>query len=211
METLVVAQHGNQDYSRIKSNGPAQFLSSPSKQFREINCRTFQSGAGILPTPFKDSTTPLTKCLPSSPKTPLSAIRPNTSPLSVGSPCHKAALKSSSIPINIKFLKREARFNKELCISDENFPFSERWAGPAYSNSPPPSSLPIPKFSMRAKRTTSLELPVSDCGVKVHPVAKSAPASPTRDYNPPSKNLFLSTDRATKTLRRILNLKVADE
>uniref|UniRef100_A0A2P2KD02 Uncharacterized protein n=1 Tax=Rhizophora mucronata TaxID=61149 RepID=A0A2P2KD02_RHIMU len=64
---------------------------------------------------------------------------------------------------------------------------------------------------MRAKRTISLDLPISDSGIKVHPVAKSAPASPTREYNSPSRDLFLSADSATKTLRRILNLDVADE
>ncbi|KAH9294557.1 hypothetical protein KI387_040240 [Taxus chinensis] len=36
---------------------------------------------------------------------------------------------------------------------------TENWAGPAYSNSPPPSSLPLPKFSMRQMRSASLELP----------------------------------------------------
>lgn len=57
----------------------------------------------------------------------------------------------------------------------------------------------------------SLDLPVSDAGIKVHPIAKSAPASPTREHNPSTKELFLSVDSATKTLRRILNLDVADE
>ncbi|KAI3788168.1 hypothetical protein L2E82_00880 [Cichorium intybus] len=44
--------------------------------------------------------------------------------------------------------------------------YSELWVGPAYSNSPPPSSLSIPNFSVKQKRTVSLDLPsVSASGV----------------------------------------------
>nr|DAD30485.1 TPA_asm: hypothetical protein HUJ06_009336 [Nelumbo nucifera] len=53
METLVVAQHRNQYYNRSKPTRPNRFVSSPSRGFREINCRTFQSGAGILPNLLK--------------------------------------------------------------------------------------------------------------------------------------------------------------
>lgn len=34
----------------------------------------------------------------------------------------------------------------------------EKWAGPAYSNSPPPSSLPFPKFSMQQMRSIATDL-----------------------------------------------------
>lgn len=219
METLVVvAQHRNQYYGRVKQYRPARFGSSPSRHFREINCRTFQSGEGILPTPFKTCYTPVTKTtsytsasssISSSQKTPSPTIKAHPSFHSVDNTHYKTALKSSPIPINIP--RKETPFDDELDISSENSPFSELWAGPAYSNSPPPSSLPIPKFSMRPKRTVSLELPVSDSGIKLHQIAKSAPASPTREHSPSTKELFLSVDSATKTLRRILNLDVADE
>ncbi|CBI28709.3 unnamed protein product, partial [Vitis vinifera] len=60
METLlVVPQHRNQYYGRSKAHGSDRFVSSPSSDFREINCRTFESGAGILPTPLKACTTPI--------------------------------------------------------------------------------------------------------------------------------------------------------
>ncbi|KDP21435.1 hypothetical protein JCGZ_21906 [Jatropha curcas] len=213
METLVVvAQHRNQCYSRVKPCRQ-RFGSAPSKHFGGINCRAFQSGAGILPTPVKPST-PVTKSaastfISSSLKTPSPTIKTQSSFRSVDNIHDENALKSSPIPINIP--RKETTFDDDLDFSGENSPFSELWAGPAYSNSPPPSSLPIPKFSMRPKRTVSLELHASNSGIKVHPIAKSAPASPTREHNPSAKDLFLSVDSATKTLRRILNLDVADE
>ncbi|OAY49748.1 mucin-5AC [Manihot esculenta] len=215
METLVaVAQHRNQYYSRDKAYKQARFGSSPSSHFREINCRSFQSGSGIMPTPFKTCSTTVAKVAPSTPspsaeKTPSPTIKAHSKSHSVGNTQSKAVPKSSPIPINAPV--RETPFDDELDISNENSPFSELWAGPAYSNSPPPSSLPIPKFSMRPKRTVSLELPVSDPGIKVYPTAKSAPASPTREHSPSTKDLFLTVDSATKTLRRILNLDVADD
>lgn len=68
------------------------------------------------------------------------------------------------------------------------------WAGPAYSNSPPPSSLPIPKFSLCQKRAASLDVP-----------AKSAPVSLTSELKS-SADFFV----ATENLRRILNLDVGN-
>ncbi|XVE77800.1 hypothetical protein DITRI_Ditri13aG0091800 [Diplodiscus trichospermus] len=209
METLVVvAQHRNQYCSRVKPNGPARFGSSPSRNFRGINCRSFQSGAGLLPTPSKYSSTPVTKrssSLPSSSSPP----SPNTpSPFADGT--DSTTKKSSPIPINNNGIPRNGKsFSEE--ISGESFMYSELWAGPAYSNSPPPSSLPIPKFSFRVKRTVSLDLPAADPVIDVHPTAKSAPASPTRELNPPVAELFHNADSATKTLRRILNLDNADD
>ncbi|PIN14562.1 hypothetical protein CDL12_12796 [Handroanthus impetiginosus] len=104
------------------------------------------------------------------------------------------------IPININFEKRE-----------EELHFAERWAGPAYSNSPPPSSLPLPKFSVRPKRTVSLDLPTLASEIDKHPIAKSAPASPTRGFSRSPRDLFDSADTATKNLRRMLNLDITDE
>ncbi|KAF8392374.1 hypothetical protein HHK36_022716 [Tetracentron sinense] len=201
METLVaVAQHRHQYYSKSKSPGPDSF-SSPSRGFREINCRTFQSGAGILPTPLKYPISPsATKKPCSSPQTPLY----------VNSQCEdedkslKNSGKSRAIPINFKEFNKERPFNDDLS-------FSELWAGPAYSNSPPPSSLPIPKFSLRQKRTVSLDLPVSNSGIKMHPIAKSAPPSPSRESHKSPGDFFLSTDSATKNLRRILHLDLDDD
>ncbi|GMJ01150.1 hypothetical protein like AT4G02715 [Hibiscus trionum] len=211
METLVVvAQHRNQYCSRVKPHGPARFGSSPpSRNFRGINCRTFQSGTGLLPTPFKYNSTPLTK-RPSSP--PLSPSSPKTlSPFADGTHS-KPTRKSSPIPINSNGILRNGKpFTEE--ISGEGLLYSELWAGPAYSNSPPPSSLPIPKFSLRAKRTVSLDLPAADPVIDVHQTAKSAPASPTRELSPSVAELFCSADSAsaTKALRRILNLDETDD
>ncbi|XP_022758256.1 uncharacterized protein LOC111305209 [Durio zibethinus] len=212
METLVVvAHHRNQYCSGVKPHGPARFGSSPSRNFRGINCRIFQSGAGLLPTPFNHSSTPITK-RPSSPHFSASSSSPNTpSPLANGTHS-KTARRSSPIPIkNNGDPRNDKSFNEE--IAGEGFLLSELWAGPAYSNSPPPSSLPIPKFSLRVKRTISLDLPAADHVVDVHPTAKSAPASPTRELNLSVAEHFHSADSesATKTLRRILNLDNTDE
>ncbi|CAN7042309.1 unnamed protein product, partial [Brassica rapa subsp. trilocularis] len=67
--------------------------------------------------------------------------------------------------------------------------YSELWAGPTYSNSPPPTSLPIPKFSLRQKSTVSLSFPPPQA-------AKSAPVSPTSSADNP----FHTTVSATVTL-----------
>lgn len=196
METLlVVPQHRNQYYGRSKAHGSDRFVSSPSSDFREINCRTFESGAGILPTPLKACTTPVAKgACPLSQKTP--------SPHSEDSKQAKTTGKSSAIAIPFA----EAS-NYEKSFHDD-FSYCELWAGPAYSNSPPPSSLPIPKFSMRPKRTVSLDLPGSAPVMKMHAIAKSAPPSPTREPYPSPRDF---TDFATKNLRRILNLNIADD
>lgn len=221
METLVlVAQHRNQ-YHRVKATGPARFGSSPSKNFRGINCRTFQSGSGILPTPIKAFSTPVTKRSssyisfpPSSPETPSPTVNSNCRSVDYTTTKSKTTVKSNPIAINFKTPKNERAFNEKFPIDFETMSYSERWAGPAYSNSPPPSSLPIPKFSMRPKRTVSLELPVANdvCGIEMnHPIAKSAPPSPTREHTGSTRNVFVSADSATQTLRRILNLDHADD
>ncbi|MBA0686207.1 hypothetical protein Goari_013822 [Gossypium aridum] len=107
-------------------------------------------------------------------------------------------MKSSTTLINNNRATKNGR---------EGFPYRELWAGPAYSNSPPPSSLPIPKFSLRVKRTVSLDLPAADPFVDVHPTGNSAPASLTGELHPSVAELFGCDDSATKTLRlRILKL-----
>ncbi|KAJ0054496.1 hypothetical protein Pint_03295 [Pistacia integerrima] len=173
METLVVvAQHKNQYYGRVKPNG-----SDRSRNFRDVNCRAFESGAGILPTPIRTSSASVTK-------RSSSFVSFNSS-------------SSSKTP--------SSSVNGNLLGEFETLSLSELWAGPAYSNSPPPSSLPIPKFSMQPKRTVSLDLPMD------RPMAKSAPSSPTRELIGRTRDIFLSADSATKTLRRILNLDNVDE
>ncbi|KAM1042019.1 hypothetical protein FF1_031176 [Malus domestica] len=206
METLhVVAQHKNQYYSRGKSHGPGRVGPSPSKGFRGINCRTFQSGSGMLPTPSKACSTPVSKqrACSASPSPRITAPSPNKThtPSPVSQSDSRTLSKSTPIAINVKNSKKGKHFNG-------SFSFSELWAGPAYSNSPPPSSLPIPKFSIRPKRTVSLELPKSPADSEMHhPIAKSAPASPTREHGgSAARDLFDNADSATKTLRRILNL-----
>lgn len=107
---------------------------------------------------------------------------------------------------------------KEVCAVSPCLHMTENWAGPAYSNSPPPSSLPLPKFSMRQLRSVSLELPSNNdefggvVTAATTPGFHSAPPSPTRDapeYSLPRgkmQGFSLDVASATKNLRRILNL-----
>ncbi|KAK9055770.1 hypothetical protein SSX86_026855 [Deinandra increscens subsp. villosa] len=215
METLVVVAQQDQFHSRSRGRNHGSFGSYHSREYREINCRTFQSGTGILPSP---RSSPVTKqFLPNSPKTPYatsSYVKKHVH--SDQNPKHtKRITKSSSVPIplNVKRVGYSIKDNLRDSLNDHFF-YSELWAGPAYSNSPPPSSLPIPKFSIKPKRTVSLDLPsvsASDIDLLTH-VAKSAPPSPTREHKSSRRDLFNSEDEfATKTLRRILNLDMVDE
>ncbi|GAB4830401.1 hypothetical protein Ancab_020038 [Ancistrocladus abbreviatus] len=203
METLVVvAQHRNQYCSRDKPHSPRQFGVSPSRGFKDISCRAFESGAGLLPTPWKACGTPVLKqalCSPKTP-TPCSAVNPKTE----DGKTLRNYVTSTPLAINLKGSKKERLMN-------DSASFSELWAGPAYSNSPPPSSLPIPKFSLKPKWTVSLELPGSDPVVSLHAIAKSAPTSPTRGLTYPPVDFLCDDDSATKTLRRILNLDICDD
>lgn len=214
---MVVQQDQFHSRSRGRNHGP--FGSYSSRDFREINCRTFQSGSGILPNPLKARSPHVTKqSLPNSPKTP--SVTPSNVKKHVHSDQNtkhpKRITKSSSVPIPLDFKHVEYSYKDDIKDSlNDNFFFAELWAGPAYSNSPPPSSLPIPTFSIKPKRTVSLELPsvsASDIDL-LTPAAKSAPPSPAREHHKyPRRDFFNSDDEfATKTLRRILNLDMVDE
>ncbi|XAR61190.1 hypothetical protein NMG60_11034823 [Bertholletia excelsa] len=168
------------------------FGSPPSRGFNDISCRTFHSGEGILGTSLKTCTIPVIKRAFS--------LKPQSPSVSSRS--------SSTVanPINIK-----ANANTKRSFSDE-FPFYKLWAGPEYSNSPPPSSMPLPKFSLRTKRTVSLDLPASSAAdINIHTMAKSSPSSPARDLNTSFRDIFHGADSATENLRRILNLDTTDE
>lgn len=211
MKTLVVVPHPRNHHQNFFYRNPGHgmaklgsFEDAAAGHFQGINCRTSQRGAGLLPTPTKScsSTIPVIKRAFSasfSPKTQSPTI--NGSQKS-----SKRNTKSCAIPIpfNIKFE------NNNRSASD-GFHYSELWAGPAYSNSPPPSSLPMPNFSFQPRRTVSLDLATSPPENDLCFVMKSAPASPSRDHSPLSGDFCNSPDSATKTLRRILNLEITDE
>ncbi|KAM3373702.1 hypothetical protein P3S68_012416 [Capsicum galapagoense] len=214
---IFVAQHRNQYHGRSRAHGPARFGSygsPPSGGFREVNCRAFESRAGLFQTQSKSVKKPVNKRASSgflSPqkRSPLTPLPVNT--LKFYSEDQKKSRKPGrSNTITIPFnLKGDVGSRNENSLSDE-FPFSELWAGPAYSNSPPPSSLPMPKLSLRPKRAASLEFPVSASDIDLRPFAKSAPATPTRERSPSPGIVFDSIDFATETLRRMLNLEITD-
>ncbi|CAH8301304.1 unnamed protein product [Eruca vesicaria subsp. sativa] len=198
METLILtAEHRNQYYGKKTLAHSDGFRSAPSKTFRKINCRVFHYGVGLLPRPSKrTSSTPITKGplplpLPHahSPPSPNSVLPvfdcPRTSPIPIAS-------------------SRGSRSSSEFFVDKRrSLSYSELWAGPTYSNSPPPTSVPMPKFSLRHKRTVSLSFPAPDPDVDFCEVAKSSPTS-CPDYP------FHTTVSATMTLRRLLNLETAD-
>ncbi|XP_071738233.1 uncharacterized protein [Rutidosis leptorrhynchoides] len=115
-------------------------------------------------------------------------------------------------------LTRSSAVSIPRSISDSmsELVYSELWAGPAYSNSPPPSSLPIPSFSVKPKRSVSLDLHSvsdsdSDSDVDLSSlITRSAPSSPRSECF--EMELFSNRDddlvaaTATKTLCRILNI-----
>uniref|UniRef100_A0A1D1YV87 Uncharacterized protein C6orf132 n=1 Tax=Anthurium amnicola TaxID=1678845 RepID=A0A1D1YV87_9ARAE len=191
MEMLVVVARHRGYGSRGKPQISDEFMSSTSSGFRGINCRSFQSGVGILPVPSHGLAS-FTSPQPAKQRS-----------LPFHSEPPKQPRRSSTISIGPGPIMRGTSLNDD--IGD-----SERWAGPAYSNSPPPSSLPIPKFSLRQKRTGSLELPGPSYGRKIQPLAKSAPPSPSREYSSASDFLF-NIDSATQDLRRILHLDIVDD
>uniref|UniRef100_A0A0E0K915 Uncharacterized protein n=1 Tax=Oryza punctata TaxID=4537 RepID=A0A0E0K915_ORYPU len=190
MAALVISQqrsHQQQSSSRRrKASSASSHFASPQSMcgFNVVNCRAFHSSVsiGILPSPPSLPSPARTYSSPE-PKTPKSQ------------PHHG---------------KKRSR---AISISPSTSPPSrpELWAGPAFSNSPPPSSLPIPKFSLHQKRSVSLELPPAgrsdDVEVPLH--AKSAPSSPTAGSG---VSFFSVSDTAiaTENLRRILHLKIAD-
>ncbi|GER24845.1 brassinosteroid signalling positive regulator family protein, partial [Striga asiatica] len=190
METLVIAHHRNhnQFYSRnqggYSSTKFGSFGSPPSGNISDINCRTFQSEEGLLPNPFETHPTKI----PLSEKAFSASISPKTQSLNRSQKPRKGFAKSRTIDIPIEF---------KIESSEGGFDFSERWAGPAYSNSPPPSSLPIPKFSLRPKRSISLDLPNAASEINFHPIAKSAPVSPTRERSPSPGGPFEFPDSGT--------------
>lgn len=214
-----------------------------SRAFRGINCRSAShSGAGILPPPLSafppssppsiSTTTTSSSTSPSSSASSPRAYRVTDLPSPRSEPPprrhHRPSRRSSPIPITTKrttslpspsilaagdaFLLLEdgigntSSYNSGSC-------HTELWAGPAYSNSPPPSSLPIPKFSLRGKRSASLGLPEQMGCEDLRPLPKSAPASPSRESSTgsPPANRFFSHAFATWDLCRILNLNLDED
>jgi len=184
MEALLVMpeQRNHRSGGRRKSSGPHFSVPPPSRGFRGMNCRSFHSGVcgGLLPSP------------PPPPARTYSSPEPKT--------------PKQHQP------RHSGKRSRPISISPSTSPPSrpELWAGPAFSNSPPPSSLPIPTFSLRQKRSVSLELPPAErCDVEVRPHAKSAPSSPMGGSR---FDFFNDKDTAiaTENLRRILQLDIAD-
>ncbi|KAF8720554.1 hypothetical protein HU200_023810 [Digitaria exilis] len=176
--------HHRHPGARCRSSGPHFSSPPPSRGFRGMNCRSFHSGGymGVLASPPPPPTRTYSSPEPKTPKQQ--------------QPRHGG--------------KR----SRPISISPSTSPPSrlELWAGPAFANSPPPSSLPIPKFSLRQKRSISLELPpVEHSDVEVRPHAKSAPSSPVggSGYGFFNENETASAI-ATENLRRILQLDIAD-
>lgn len=198
METCVVV---SQQRTQYVSTGKGRHTSPSSNCFSQISCRDFEYAAGLLPTPSKSYTISSSTSSCSSAHLARNCSSPDAEPKQAN--CSLNSPKSEPIRIKTKGYRNG--------LSCREFTYSEHWAGPAYSNSPPPSSVPIPKFSSRSKptRTVSLDLPVvSKSVVEICSLAKSAPSSPRESHT--DMDLFGTADNATKALRRILNLDMCD-
>lgn len=200
METLVIVEQYIDEFcTRVKTLESGRFgnLRIKEGKGRNHNRLSFQTRTGFSPTPLEISLIPV-YCFSSHKTPPRPSIDYNYTQMS-------EIPRSNPIPINAEICND---FDEQCCYKSLSCP--ELWAGPTYSNSPPASSLPMPKFSIRGNRSVSLELPTSsnaESVEKVHPIAKSAPPSPTRGHNHPSpREPFHGADSATRTLRRILNL-----
>lgn len=192
METLVISEQRSHQLHhssgrRKKASSASPHFSSPqsTRGYHAGNCRAFHSGItiGILPSP------------------PAQGVARTRSSPEPKTPKHQQ-------------LHHGQKRSRAISVSPSTSPPSrpELWAGPGFCNSPPPSSLPIPKFSLHQKRSVSLEFPPADRSddeeVPVH--AKSAPSSPTAGSG---ATFFSGTDAtiATENLRRILHLKIEDD
>ncbi|XP_047072030.1 extensin-like [Lolium rigidum] len=192
METLVISQQQQQrshHHHSGRRRRPSPHFSSPHpmRGYQAVNCRAFHSSVsiGILPSPPTPPPSRPTRNYSPEPKTPKQQQQ-----------LHNGKKRSRAIPIT---------------PSGSPPAGPELWAGPAYSNSPPPSSLPIPKFSsLHQKRSVSLELPPADRSDHVELLvhAKSAPSTPTAGS---TLGFFGDDDTAiaTENLRRILHLDIA--
>ena len=187
METLtVVARHQSYDNRRMDIPDVLQF--SPSRTLKGLNCRAYESKTGIPPSPSQSF---------------INFGSPGMSGQKMTLPLYPDPVKecTRSNPISIRSTPtlKLAPFKDDQCDT-------ELWAGPAYSNSPPPSSLPMPNFSL-CRRSESFEahrhkFQISD----LRPV-KSVPSSPEKQSYLSSAEFFTGTNPATKGLRRMLNLE----
>lgn len=191
MGTLVISEQRSHQLHhssgrRKKASSASPHFSSPQpiRGYQAGNCRAFHSSItiGILP----------------SPTAPVVARRGRSSP------------EPKTPKQQLHYGKKRSR---AISISPSTSPPSrpELWAGPGFCNSPPPSSLPIPKFSLHQKRSVSLEFPPADPseGEEVLERAKSAPSLLTAASD---VTIFGGNDAAiaTENLRRILHLKIED-
>ncbi|XP_022150143.1 uncharacterized protein LOC111018396 [Momordica charantia] len=201
MEMLVIMEQYRDEFcSRVITLEPARFGNPPIKEARGKKNRF-----SFRPTPLEISSIPVHR---------VSSADFNNPPIST-------TARTAPIPINPPVCVSDSiDLDEQSCYNYKSLSFPELWAGPTYSNSPPASSLPIPKFSIRQTRTVSLELPPDSAAesVKIHPIVKSAPPSPTRghknhhiNHHPSTREPFHGADSATRTLRRILNLAIDSE
>lgn len=77
----VVAQHQNQFYGRSTAHDPARFGSfgsPPSDGFREVNCRSFESRAGLFQTQSKSCKRTFSGSVSPKTRSPLTSLPVNT-------------------------------------------------------------------------------------------------------------------------------------
>lgn len=79
---------------------------------------------------------------------------------------NSGTLKDSAMSDGMDLLLAKSPSDSEYLSGSSPVFEMEKWAGPAYSNSPPPSSLPFPKFSMQQMRSIASDLIDASDGAK---------------------------------------------
>ncbi|KAI5070678.1 hypothetical protein GOP47_0015021 [Adiantum capillus-veneris] len=113
----------------------------------------------------------------------------------------------SIIQISLSNPKLEAyACSHQFCGSGGDVSCKERWAGPAYSSSPPPSSLPLPKLCLPHPKLATVKLPslIKQHSAGVYTQSLSETAAPP--FGASEMGGTWDTAFATNSLRRLLNL-----
>ncbi|KAH7372471.1 hypothetical protein KP509_17G006100 [Ceratopteris richardii] len=112
--------------------------------------------------------------------------------------CERNCTSSSSTESERNSPSRSYRRSNSLQGSGGWLPVEdERWAGPSFSNSPPPSSLPLPRFTFALKNA-------SPCHDNLAPLDRGAPHSVHSLFSEAKWTWDVAF--ATKDLKRLLHL-----
>lgn len=109
--------------------------------------------------------------------------------------------RSKMMHISFNNSKTESHAHSRGFSNSASLSCQERWAGPAYTSSPSPSSLPLPKLCLPHTRFSSLEIPPL-----VKQYSTSVYMQPFLGSSAPSENRGAWDVACAESLRKMLNL-----